>query len=71
VKFNAICFEKVLEKLETFWKKYILSYMISQLLDGNKESLVEKLGKKNDNIVVVYHGNFVYDWMMRMLLTRM
>jgi hypothetical protein len=45
--------------------------MISQLLDGNKESLVEKLGKKNDNIVVVYHGNFVYDWMMRMLLTRM
>jgi ribose 5-phosphate isomerase len=45
--------------------------MISQLLDGNKESLVEKLGKKNDNIVVVDHGNFVYDWMMRMLVTRM
>jgi hypothetical protein len=47
VKFNANFFEKVLEKLETFWKKYVLSYMIFQLLDGNKESLVEKLGKKN------------------------
>ena len=45
VKFNANFFEKVLEKLETFWKKYVLSYMIFQLLDGNKESLVEKLDK--------------------------
>jgi hypothetical protein len=47
IKFNAKFVTRVVEKLEAFWKKHVLSYMVSQVVENNKESSEKKSGIEN------------------------